>query len=197
MNRKSKVLSFIPCSGHRKAAAAAELGLARFAAVEGVENLAPPSESAVTGHPEPSRGSGEAVDGPGRALTKTLLIFAYWNSKVFSSEMAAQATINHERVHVKIFKENWNSFKAASDSWDGYMDKCCCVDFAWELVIGLEEIWKGHAYIENGKFDKLAYGGGEKIIELGEKHLARGEELVNDSIVKLIDNQCSFSASSF
>jgi len=55
--------------GESKASAAAELGLAQFAAVEGVENLSPLSGSAGAGHPEPSRRSGGAVDAPYRALT--------------------------------------------------------------------------------------------------------------------------------
>jgi hypothetical protein len=55
--------------GQGEAATAAELGLAQVAAVEGVEDLAPLSWSAVAGHPEPSLGLSKAVDGPGRALT--------------------------------------------------------------------------------------------------------------------------------
>lgn len=55
--------------GQGKAAAAAELGLAQVAAVEGVEDLAPLSGSAGAGHPEPSRRSRRAVDGLGQTLT--------------------------------------------------------------------------------------------------------------------------------
>jgi len=57
-------------SGKSDTAAAAELGLAKVTAVEGVEDLAPLSGCAVAGHPGPSRRSRTSVDGPGRTLTK-------------------------------------------------------------------------------------------------------------------------------
>jgi len=56
-------------SSQSDASAAAELGLAEVTTVEGVEDLAPLSGSAVAGHPEPSPESRTSVDGPGRTLT--------------------------------------------------------------------------------------------------------------------------------
>ena len=96
-------------SGQGETATAAELDLAQVAAIEGVEDLAPLSRSAVAGHPELSRRSGEAVDGLGRTLTIYLPPYSpdlnpierLWQH-LKSHYLAGFITNEHEKLDTKL-----------------------------------------------------------------------------------------------
>ena len=100
------------------------------------------------------------------------------------------STLAHERRHLEIAKNWWDRFKREVDILEQEWCSERCRDIAANIYIHAAGTYEGEAAIEDGEFDKWAYGGGEESIKYGNKLVGEHSKKLQESWDAFIKNNC-------